>query len=164
MDILYTLHMPKFYMPTFGNRRNNSKTAPISLYFVRLAMVGKPGFTSNSVIFSATNNYVTTPHGLTRDTLYVPHPNWLCACKSCISMLTRRCPMGREMWTNLGRFRSISFPISKTNTWCPTDRSIGQKLNVLTLQSYNPTSYSINAYTFMANTTFNWSFCLRYAS
>ena len=35
-DILYTPHMPKFYMPTLGNRPNNSKTAPISLYFVRL--------------------------------------------------------------------------------------------------------------------------------
>ena len=39
-----------------------------------------------------------------------------------------------------------------------TGRSIGQKLKVLTLQSYNPTSYSKNAYTFMANTTFNRSF------
>ena len=32
---LYTPHMPQFYMPTFGNHRNNSKTAPISLYLVR---------------------------------------------------------------------------------------------------------------------------------
>ena len=83
-DILYTPHMPKFYMPTFGNRRNNSKTAPISLYLVRLSMLGKPGFAS--------------------------------------------------------------------------DRSIGQKLKVSTLQSYNPTPYSINAYTFMTNTAFNRSF------
>ena len=62
-------------------------------------------------------------------------------------------------WTvnESGRFRSVSFPVSKTNTWSPTDRSIGQKLKVSTLQSYNPTSYSINAYTFMANTTFNLS-------
>ena len=42
-SILYTPHMPKFYMPTCGNRRNNSKTAPISLYFVWLSMLGKPG-------------------------------------------------------------------------------------------------------------------------
>ena len=67
-DILYTPHMPKFYMPTFGNRRNNSKTEPISLYFVRLSMLGKPGFASNSAIFNAVNNYVTTLRGLTRDT------------------------------------------------------------------------------------------------
>ena len=67
-DILYTPHMPKFYMPTLGNRRNNSKTAPISLNFVRLSMLGKPGFASNSAIFSAVNNYVTTLRGLTRDT------------------------------------------------------------------------------------------------
>ena len=67
-DILYTPHMPKFYMPTFGNRQNNSKTAPISLYFVRLSMLGKPGFASNSAIFSAVNNYVTTLRGLKRDT------------------------------------------------------------------------------------------------
>ena len=33
--ISYTLCMPKFYMPTLINHRNNSKTAPISLYFVR---------------------------------------------------------------------------------------------------------------------------------
>ena len=38
-----TPHMPKFYMPIFGNRRNNSKTVPICLYFVRLSMLGKPG-------------------------------------------------------------------------------------------------------------------------
>ena len=66
-DILYTPHMPKFYMPTLGNRRNNSKTAPISLYFVRLSMLGKLSFASNSAIFSAVNNYVTTLRGLTRD-------------------------------------------------------------------------------------------------
>ena len=68
-DILYTPHMPTFYMPTFGNRRNNSKTAPISRYFVQLSMLGKPGFASNSAIFSAVNNYVATPRGLTRYTL-----------------------------------------------------------------------------------------------
>ena len=28
---LYTPHMSQFYMPTFGNHRSNSKTAPISL-------------------------------------------------------------------------------------------------------------------------------------
>ena len=67
-NILYTPHMPKFYMPTFGNRRNNSKTAPISHYFVALSMLGKPGFASKSAIFSAVNNYVTTPRGLARDT------------------------------------------------------------------------------------------------
>ena len=68
LDILCTPHMPKFYMPTFGNRRNSNKTVPISLYFVRLAMLGKPGFASNSAIFSAVNNYVATPRGLMRDT------------------------------------------------------------------------------------------------
>ena len=31
--------MPKFYMSTFGNRRNNSKTTFICLYFVRLPKV-----------------------------------------------------------------------------------------------------------------------------
>ena len=66
-------------------------------------------------------------------------------------------------WTvnESGRFRSVSFPSPNQtlpNTWSPTDRSIGQKLKVSTLQSYNPTSYSINAYKFMANTAFNRSF------
>ena len=54
----------------------------------------------------------------------------------------RPCPMGRELWINLGDYR----------------QSIGQKLKVSTLQSYNPTFYSIKAYTFVANTTFNRSF------
>ena len=36
----HTPHMPKFYMPTFGNHRNNSKTVPLSLYFVRLPSLG----------------------------------------------------------------------------------------------------------------------------
>ena len=49
-------------------RRNNRKTAPINLYFGRMSMLGKPGFASNSAIFSAVNNYVTTSRGLTRDT------------------------------------------------------------------------------------------------
>ena len=31
----YTLRLSKFYMPTLINHRNNSKKAPISLYFVR---------------------------------------------------------------------------------------------------------------------------------
>ena len=31
---LYTPHMQQFYMATFTNHRNNSKTAPISLYLV----------------------------------------------------------------------------------------------------------------------------------
>ena len=35
---LYTPHMPQFYMPTFGNHRNNNKIAPISLYLVRLPL------------------------------------------------------------------------------------------------------------------------------
>ena len=69
LDILYTPHIPKLYMPTFGNRRNNSKTAPTSRYFVQLSVLGKPGFESHSAIFSAVNNYVTTPRGLTWDTL-----------------------------------------------------------------------------------------------
>ena len=36
--------MPTFYMPTFGNRRNNSKTAPISLYFCAIVDAGKAQF------------------------------------------------------------------------------------------------------------------------
>ena len=43
------------------------KQRPLA-YFVRLAMVGKPGFPSNSAIVSTVNNHVTTPCGLTQDT------------------------------------------------------------------------------------------------
>ena len=126
-------------------------------------MLGKPGFASNNAIYIAENNYVTIPRGLARDTKYVPHPNWLRTCRSCTSMLTRPCPMGRELWTNLGD--SVAFNSPSPNqrhvvpgTWFPTDRRIGQKIKVSTLQSYNPTPYSINAYTFMANISFNRSF------
>ena len=38
--ILYTLRMSTFYMPTLINHRNNSKTAPISLYFDRVSSWG----------------------------------------------------------------------------------------------------------------------------
>ena len=40
----YIPNMPKFCMPTFGNGRNNSKTACICLYRVRFTTcIGKPG-------------------------------------------------------------------------------------------------------------------------
>ena len=45
---LYTPHMPKFHVPTIRNCRNNSKTAPISLYFVTF----DHGFVYISAIFS----------------------------------------------------------------------------------------------------------------
>ena len=46
---LYIPHMPKFCMPTFGNVRNNTKTACICLYRVLFSTcIGKPG-----AIFSA---------------------------------------------------------------------------------------------------------------
>ena len=38
--ILYTLRISKLYMPTLINHRNNSKTAPISLYFVPVSTWG----------------------------------------------------------------------------------------------------------------------------
>ena len=44
------------------------KLLPLAFIFVRLSMLGKPGFASNSAIFSAVNNYVTTLRGLTRAT------------------------------------------------------------------------------------------------
>ena len=41
-QIIHTSHA-LIYMPTFGNHRNNSKTAPISRYLVRHSL-GKPRF------------------------------------------------------------------------------------------------------------------------
>ena len=38
--IIYASRMSKFYMPTLINHRNNSKTEPISLYFVRVSSWG----------------------------------------------------------------------------------------------------------------------------
>ena len=48
--ILYTLRMSKFHMPTLINHRNNSKRAPISLYFVQVS-------SCLSAIFSMVNFY-----------------------------------------------------------------------------------------------------------
>ena len=58
---LYTPHTPQFYMPTFGNHRNNSKTAPISLYFVRFPLEN-PGLRwLQWAIFSVEDTHVTLP-------------------------------------------------------------------------------------------------------
>ena len=72
------------------------------------------------------------------------------------------CWRGRVLWAVnceriSRRFCSVSFP-SPNQTWSPSDWCIGQKIKVSTLQSYKPTSCSINAYTFMANTSFDRTF------
>ena len=54
---LNTPHMPNFYMPTFGKYRNNSKAAPISVYFVWLSSLEKSSFIYIS-IFSVVNTCV----------------------------------------------------------------------------------------------------------
>ena len=48
---LYTPHMPKLHVPTIGNCQDNSKTAPISLYFVTF----DHGFVYISAISSMVN-------------------------------------------------------------------------------------------------------------
>ena len=48
----YYIHMSKFYIPTFGSHRNNSITAPISLYFVPSPQTGIDHVIA---IFSAVN-------------------------------------------------------------------------------------------------------------
>ena len=63
-DILYTPHMPKFYMPTFGNHRNNSKTVPISIYLIQIPTANSPGCIYTSAIFSAVNPSCVTTHGI----------------------------------------------------------------------------------------------------
>ena len=59
--ILYTLRMSKFHMPTFINHRNNSKTAPINLYFVQVSTWGslpqQLSATCVSANFSLVNMY-----------------------------------------------------------------------------------------------------------
>ena len=52
---LYTPYTPQFYMPTFGNHRNNSKTASFSLYLARfpLGNPGSVGFSELSLVWKA---------------------------------------------------------------------------------------------------------------
>ena len=53
----YTPHMTQFYMPTFGNHRNNSKTAPISLYLVRYPL-GNPWLRSRCACLLASGGII----------------------------------------------------------------------------------------------------------
>ena len=91
---LYTPHMPKFYMPTFGNHRNNSKTAPISHYLVRHPL-GKPRFRwCIHAILSGINTWRVITGYLVCSTFE------LASCMWPISLLTNR-PCHRP-WTGLG--------------------------------------------------------------
>ena len=53
---LYTPHMPLFYMPTFGNHTNNSKTVPINHYLLPPHWES-PGFIGIHAIFSWINTW-----------------------------------------------------------------------------------------------------------
>ena len=87
----YQPHMLKWHMQTFGNRRNHSKTAPISLYFVRFPQWDSPASFTPS-LFHILVSF-----------LHVGH----------ISMLTNR-PCHRPWTVNeFRRFRSLSSPVSK---------------------------------------------------
>ena len=72
---LYIPHMPKFCMPTFGNGRNNTKTACICLYRVLFpTCIGKPG-----AIFSAHVNIRQTSSVVIlgfRQTVFVLRRSW----------------------------------------------------------------------------------------
>ena len=83
---LYTPHKPKFHIPTIGKCRNNSKTAPISLYFVAF----DHGFVYISAIFSMVNITGGIPnlfHVLISTLSCMQFPVWS--------------PTGRELWTSL---------------------------------------------------------------
>ena len=60
------LHMSKVYMPTFVNNQNNSKTVPISLYFVQFSTLGKPTIVYMDAILNAVKNL----HRTTQDSLF----------------------------------------------------------------------------------------------
>ena len=112
--ILYTPHMPKFYMATCGNHRNNSRTALISLFFKRLSTPGKPGFAAALFLVrltTASQHHVVT-RGI-RSLFHILTTNFVHV--GPISMLTNRPWHG--LWTanESGRFRSISFTVSKPN-------------------------------------------------
>ena len=66
----YLPHMPKFCMPTFGNGRNNAKTACICLYRVLFATcIGKPG-----AILSARKHQANVISGQCRDSARLCSP------------------------------------------------------------------------------------------
>ena len=102
--LLYTLHMSKFYMPTFVNHWNNSKTAPITLYFVRLSILGKPVFVYNSAISSMVNTNVK-PHRIACSTSLTSFVH-----VGSISMLTHRPCHGPWTLNTFRSFHSISSP------------------------------------------------------
>ena len=135
-----------FICQTLINHRNNSKKVPIGLYFVPQAC--------SSAIFSVVNWYIPTSlrdsrlfHILTSFVL-----SMLIA--SAVSWAVNRGP-SYKLWTRLEENRQVpilSYHIHSAalflQTWSPEYRAEN------TLQSDNPTSYFINAYIFMAITTF----------
>ena len=95
---LYSPHMMQFYMRTLCNHRNNSKTAPISLYLVRYPL-GNPWLRwLKWAIFSVEDTHVITGH---RDTGYrsLFHIQISFVHTSPFSMLTNRPCHGP--WTGL---------------------------------------------------------------
>ena len=117
--ILYT----KFYMPTLINHRNNSKTAPISLYFVRVSSWGS--LPQDTCLFYILTSFVHVGP---------------------LDMLTTGAVPLAVNCERVSRGDSVAF---HPQTWSPEYQAEN------TLQSDNPTSYFINAYIFMAKTTFN---------
>ena len=107
--MLHTPHMPKLCMPTFGNRRNNSKTAPISLYCVRLPSLRQPEFVCISASFRALNTCVT--YWIT--SLF--HIWTIFVHVGPTSMLINRPSHGPWTVNVSGRFLCVSFPVSNTN-------------------------------------------------
>ena len=146
--ISYTLHLSKFYMPTLINHRNNSRKAPIGLYFVRPTSLLQCYFKRGKLV----NIYIITGFPS------VPHPNLLRACRSslCSSAVPCHGPwIVNASLEETGTYLSypiLSYPFRSVGlhlqTWSPEYRIEN------TLQSDNPTSYFTDAYIFMAKTTF----------
>ena len=134
--------MPKFCMSTFGNGRNNTKTACICLVIVSdfQHVLGNPPLFFCAVVNISWHKANVIESVYSRDSarLFAWRRGW--------DQLTHhQCrAMGRELWTRLGNSEAFHL-----QTWSPEYRAEN------TLQSDNPALYFTNVYIFMAKTTFN---------
>ena len=106
--LLYTPHMSKFYIPTFGSHRNNSGTVPISLYFVPGPQTGVAHIIA---IFSTINTscrHHQLPGACARDSSSLFHI--FRARRSTVSMLTTTDRVSVSDKTLKVRYHEVSKP------------------------------------------------------
>ena len=124
---LYIPHMPKFCMPTFGNGRNNTKTACICLYRVWFfpTCIGKPGaiFSAHVNIRQTSSVPVVMP-GF-RQTVFALRRSWHSTVPPAPLISCHWVMRGGRQGTSVCRFKSVPIcgPISACAArWSPTKK------------------------------------------